>query len=1196
MKKFLVFISICMMVSFVFAVDNLNSSYESFMTDEISSQAMINNSITESVQTNFQSVEYSFVVNSKSMPSIKKMMTETKLPALSKTFALPVQTADLTVNSMLVETYNLSGELIRTSYNTRNEKIFISKDFVFKEMRGFTVFIDMVSQNNNEIDIIKEASFTLTGNGAIDIPTEISEAFVSSYRSLASNYDGSYLSALNYKKPSMIIVSHNGLADHEAIINFVNWKKSLGFDIHILYKEDAGDNAGNDQIKTMIRNKYNSLSVKPDYLLLIGNSRSGSYYRIPPFQYEEPDTRTYDATDLPYGTIVGNDFFPELLVGRFSFNLDNDLHTLTFKTRYYEMGNFQNTDDWMTRGLVIAANYSSGGITPTTPIKMSKWIANKMLESGYTNVDTLFDPQASTSDIRNKLNAGAQIVTYRGWGAANGWHYPIFYNQHLQTINNNGKLALVYSIVCDTGDYNHSTYNPSFGETFMNLGSSGQPNGAVAFVGPSFLYTSTEYNNSIGSGMMYGVFDEGIRIFGSSVMRGRIEIYNNYPREQQNDGIVNFYWGTYNILSDPSLNMWVLDPENIAVTLPDEVSVNENSIVIDAGNIDKGFATASKNGTDFTYVPIVDGNAILPLPNTDEGTYYRVTISARNRRPVIKQVLINNNTGVGVTSQEIIDGNFFAGQTATIRVYLKNFSDSAVNDISTVLSSNNQYLSISNSEASLSTLASGATANVEFDISLNEDCPDNLAVNMNLNINPSNHNAKFALVSGGYHFSVRSAIPQNDNQNIGAGESGTVTLTIKNYSSFATSGVTAYIEPLTDACSIDEDSFNIPDMNAGATANVDFTLNVEEGVYAGRTALFAVNYVKDDLPIYKSYFRLELGVVDNTAPTGPDAYGYFAYDSFDTDYPEAPTYNWVEINPDLGGNGSIITLSDDESETIDLPFDFKYYGNVQDQITICSNGWIAFGETDMDDFRNWNIPSALGPYNMLAVFFDDLKGQIDGEGYLDMEIKYWYDSANNRFIVQWDDTYFSSDSNQTLGTVKFQAILYPKGNEDGDIVYQYHTILNPSVNANYSTVGIENPTQSDGICYTFADYYQDSATTLQNGLAIKFTTIPPDNFVSNNDQTLEVLGVNLHQNYPNPFNPETNIAFDLKETSNVKINIYNVKGQKVITLVNERLNAGKHITTWNGLNKNNESVTSGIYFYEIKTDSHQQIKKMILLK
>lgn len=87
----------------------------------------------------------------------------------------------------------------------------------------------------------------------------------------------------------------------------------------------------------------------------------------------------------------------------------------------------------------------------------------------------------------------------------------------------------------------------------------------------------------------------------------------------------------------------------------------------------------------------------------------------------------------------------------------------------------------------------------------------------------------------------------------------------------------------------------------------------------------------------------------------------------------------------------------------------------------------------------------------------------------------------------------------------------------------------------------------------------------------------------------------LLPNYPNPFNPTTLIKFSLPEDTKLAINIYNILGEKVITLVNEEFKAGYHQVQFNS-NSNGLNLSSGLYIYSIESKNFTQVKKMILLK
>ena len=88
----------------------------------------------------------------------------------------------------------------------------------------------------------------------------------------------------------------------------------------------------------------------------------------------------------------------------------------------------------------------------------------------------------------------------------------------------------------------------------------------------------------------------------------------------------------------------------------------------------------------------------------------------------------------------------------------------------------------------------------------------------------------------------------------------------------------------------------------------------------------------------------------------------------------------------------------------------------------------------------------------------------------------------------------------------------------------------------------------------------------------------------------------LEQNYPNPFNPTTNIIYNLPQSGEYSLKIYNRLGQEVYTLVNGQLNAGRHQITWNGVDNFGTKVGSGIYFYRLSGENVALAKKMILMK
>ncbi len=88
----------------------------------------------------------------------------------------------------------------------------------------------------------------------------------------------------------------------------------------------------------------------------------------------------------------------------------------------------------------------------------------------------------------------------------------------------------------------------------------------------------------------------------------------------------------------------------------------------------------------------------------------------------------------------------------------------------------------------------------------------------------------------------------------------------------------------------------------------------------------------------------------------------------------------------------------------------------------------------------------------------------------------------------------------------------------------------------------------------------------------------------------------LFQNYPNPFNGVTTIPFELEKNGNVKITVYDILGRKVKTLINKPFISGKHKTTWDGTDVNGNPVSSGFYFYQIKSGNYSKAKRLLILR
>jgi hypothetical protein len=91
-------------------------------------------------------------------------------------------------------------------------------------------------------------------------------------------------------------------------------------------------------------------------------------------------------------------------------------------------------------------------------------------------------------------------------------------------------------------------------------------------------------------------------------------------------------------------------------------------------------------------------------------------------------------------------------------------------------------------------------------------------------------------------------------------------------------------------------------------------------------------------------------------------------------------------------------------------------------------------------------------------------------------------------------------------------------------------------------------------------------------------------------------GYALQQNYPNPFNPRTTIRYRLAQDGPVRLSVYNIAGQRIITLADGKRTAGEHAAVWDGRDRAGGMVSSGIYFCRLQAGQYSEMRKMVLLR
>jgi hypothetical protein len=132
--------------------------------------------------------------------------------------------------------------------------------------------------------------------------------------------------------------------------------------------------------------------------------------------------------------------------------------------------------------------------------------------------------------------------------------------------------------------------------------------------------------------------------------------------------------------------------------------------------------------------------------------------------------------------------------------------------------------------------------------------------------------------------------------------------------------------------------------------------------------------------------------------------------------------------------------------------------------------------------------------------------------------------------------------------------------------------------------------------HVFSPAHQLMNSYLVGSGPISIAIYDPSPTLISPDRTQIPQEVTLYQNYPNPFNPDTRIQFRQKKRNYIQLRVYNVSGQMVRLLIDDAMPAGIHEVTWDGKDRSNTQLPSGIYFYQLKVGEFEAIKRMILLK
>ncbi len=1000
---------------------------------------------------------------------------------------------------------------------------------MMRDLRLVPLVLQPAVVEQDGVRILKSASIRVNLAGDRDCrEINCSREMDQLYETLLVNHGQFYRSRDESQFPRLLVVSAPLYANY--IGDLLRWKRRAGFEVDYVTFDQmpgGGNTITNNDLDSWLTDYY--AQYQPEYLILIGD-QDGTY-ACPTFLIPEAEGEDYDVTDLQYSLKVGDDYMPDLLLGRLSVH-DAPLQLLVIaeKIMRYEAepyeGSIPDQEDWLENGLVVGGNFAEGGIIPVTPVLTSRWVVEKLLDNGYTQVDTVYYPPHISGEpmISNAINSGVSVVNYRGWADAEHWQRPSYSITDMnQNLNNGYMTPIMLSIVCNTGDFGSVNHEPCFAEAFLRLGNPGTPRGGVAVFAPSDLHTRSIYNNALNAGFYRGLFNEGIATMGGNTLRAKIDLYNAFPNEHEINGYVYFYFNVYNLLGDPSLRIRTSVPVPLTVTALDTLAVGAASLSISVTDElgtplsdllvtlvagEESEQQLGRGRTDST------GELLLTFPRLTETGTLQLTVLGKDSYPQLTDipVVIRPQYATLTASQWLEDGNSGSsgdgdglvnpGETVAWFPTLQNSGSQTLPGVDLAATATDTMLMLQNSELSLGELLPGeeATSPDPLLIDVSQSVLHGWPLQLELTISGDGFSQitidETAAVASRPYF-VSHTLPGDFNQIIDPEEEAVLQLTLANDGDLSSGDLTGLLTTTSPQLTVVTATAQpIGVIDAGGETTVEFTVTGGQDILPGLTLPLQL-----ELTTPAGFQQLlDIEIINGERlpgdPTGPDGYGYWAYESRDYNYLNRPSYDWIEIDTRLGGDGTRLWLDDDQSATLPLPFTFRYYGESFDTVTICSNGWLSMNYTWMSDFTNWMIPPGLGPSNLIMPFWDDLKPQ-----YTPNEDSVWVpvfykDMDDGRFVVEWSQTYNrylwdSEPMEETFQAILYDPVTYPTTTGDSRILFQYRVIHDEDARANYATVGVTDHDHYHGLEVTFAQRYGPDSQMLADGTAILITTDEP---------------------------------------------------------------------------------------------------------
>ncbi len=546
------------------------------------------------------------------------------------------------------------------------------------------------------------------------------------------NYSG--IKAINQRFPVKYVIVSDRMFEN-ALQPFISWKQKKGFHVISAYTDQIGTTT--TAIKNYLQGLYTSATENdpaPSFVLFVGdiaqiptyNGQSGSH-----------------VTDLYYFCYDGvNDHVPDVTYGRFSANNLTQLQPQIDKTLEYEMYTMPNPsyldEVVMVSGVDAshAPTWGNGQINYGTTYYFNA-------AHGITSHTYLYPLSGSSAaQIIAHISNGVGYGNYTAHCSPSGWADPSFETSNIPGLQNAHKYGLLVGNCCQSSQFNDAE---CFAEAILRVANKG----AVGYIGGSnSTYWDEDFFWGVGYGTVsanptyeattLGAYDRTFHDHGEaatswSVTQGQMVIGGNLAVEQSNSGSKLYYWEIYNLMGDPSLMVYMSQPDNLTADYQEQLIIGLTSLTVNT--VPDALVAMSLNGQLIASV-ISDnsGVATLNFPTFTEPCNPDIVITKQNYKPFTGTIsVIPGNTPYVIYNHHSLndsDGNNNGladfGETIGINLALANVGTVSASGLHVTLTANDDYITIVDSAYQWGNMPGQDTIEVAnaFSFNIDTNVPD----------------------------------------------------------------------------------------------------------------------------------------------------------------------------------------------------------------------------------------------------------------------------------------------------------------------------------------------------------------------------------------------------------------------------------------------------------------------------------------